>query len=84
MSAKSRFCGFGIVVLFQGWSLSTGLPSGSWVTYVSSFSQPSKYELPSRIRIIRLISTRSVVTSSPLIAMPGVTKRRLPHSVIVR
>ena len=84
LSAKSRFCGFGIVVLFHGWCLSTGLPSGSCVTYVSSFSQSSKYEVPSRMRIIRFISTRSVVTSSPLIAMPGVTKRRRPHSVIVR
>ena len=29
LSAKSRFCGFGIVVLFHGWCLSIGLPSGS-------------------------------------------------------
>ena len=72
LSAKSRFCGFGSVTLFQGWFLSTGLPSGSRVTNVGSFCQPSKYELPSRIRIIRLISTRSVVISSPPIAIPGV------------
>ena len=62
--------------LFHGWRLSTGLPSGSCVTNVAARSaQSSKYELPSRIRIIRLISTRSVVTSSPLMATPGVTKR---------
>ena len=84
LSVKSRACGFGIVVLFHGWSWSIGFPSGSSVTQVRSFSQLSKYELPSRILIIPLISTRSVVTSSPLIAMPGVMKRRLPHSVIVR
>ena len=57
--------------LFHGWCLSTGLPSGSCVTNVSSFSQSSKYELPSRIRIARLISTRSVVISSPSITTPG-------------
>ena len=32
---------------------------------------------------MRLISTRLVVTSSPLMAIPGVTKRRFPHSSIV-
>jgi hypothetical protein len=72
LSVKSRFCGFGSVTLFHGWFLSTGLPSGSFCTKVRSFSQLSKYELPSRIRIARLISTRSVVISSPPIAMPGV------------
>ena len=36
------------------------------------------------MRIIRLISTRSVVTSSPLIAIPGVTKRLRPQSVMWR
>ena len=44
------------------------------VTQVVSFSQSSKYEEPSRIRIIPFISTRSVVTSSPPIAMPGVNR----------
>ena len=84
LSVKSRFCGLGSVTLFQGWFLSTGLPSGSLVTNVGSFSQPSKYELPSRIRIARLISTRSVVISSPPIAMPGVMYRLRPHSVMLR
>ena len=46
LSAKSRFCGFGSVTLFHGWRLSTGLPSGSWVTNVSSLVQSSKYERP--------------------------------------
>ena len=82
LSVKSRACGFGSVTLFHGWFLSTGLPSGSSVTNVRSFSQPSKYELPSRIRIARLISTRSVVISSPPIAMPGVMYRLFPHSVM--
>src|SRR4249920_3079551 len=72
LSVKSRFCGFGRVVLFHGCRLSTGLPSGSLLTYVSSEDQSSKYELPSRMRIARLISTRSVVMSSPLKASPGV------------
>jgi hypothetical protein len=39
---------------------------------VGSFSHESKYDDPSRIRIARLISTRSVVISSPPIAIPGV------------
>ena len=72
LSVKSRFWGLGSVTLFHGWFLSTGLPSGSLVTNVGSSSQLSKYELPSRMRIARLISTRSVVISSPSIAMPGV------------
>ncbi len=38
LSAKSRFCGLGRVCLFHGWFLSTGLPSGSCVTNVGSFS----------------------------------------------
>jgi hypothetical protein len=42
LSAKSRACGFGRVTLFHGWRLSTGLPSGSWVTNVSSLVQSSK------------------------------------------
>lgn len=42
LSAKSRACGFGMVVLFQGWSLSIGFPSGSSVTKVRSFCQLSK------------------------------------------
>ena len=45
LSAQSRFCGFGSVTLFHGWRLSTGLPSGSCVTNVSSLVQSSKYEL---------------------------------------
>ena len=73
LSLKSRACGLGSVTLFHGWRLSTGLPSGSCVTNVSSLLQSSKYDEPSRIRIARLISTRSVVISSPPIAMPGVT-----------
>ena len=73
LSAKSRFCGLGIVTLFHGWRGSTGLPSGSWVTNGCSVSvQSSKYDEPSRILIIRLISTRSVVISSPSNATPGV------------
>ena len=36
LSAKSRSCGLGSVTLFHGWRLSTGLPSGSLVTNVSS------------------------------------------------
>ena len=72
LSVKSRFCGFGSVTLFHGWRLSTALPSGSCVTNVSSDDQSSKYELPSRMRIARLISTRSVVISSPLKTRPGV------------
>src|SRR4029077_13841647 len=31
---KSRFCGLGMVVWFQGWFLSTGLPKGSVLTKV--------------------------------------------------
>src|SRR3954471_15546407 len=34
-----RFCGLGRVVWFQGWRRSTGLPSGSCVTNISSSSQ---------------------------------------------
>src|SRR3982074_1306235 len=83
LSANSRFCGLGSVCLFHGWFLSTGLPSGSSVTNVGSFSQLSKYELPSRILIARLISTRSVVISSPPIAIPGVMYRLRPQLVIV-
>ena len=82
LSAKSRACGLGSVTLFHGWRLSTGLPSGSCVTNVSSFVQSSKYDEPSRIRIARLISTRSVVISSPLKTRPGVTYRWRPHSVM--
>ena len=52
------------------------------MTKVRSFSQPSKYEDPSRILIARLISTRSVVISSPPIAIPGVMYRLRPHSVM--
>ena len=72
LSCQSRFCGFGRVTLFHGWRLSIGFPSGSSVTNVSSSVQSSKYDDPSRIRIIPLISTRSVVTSSPLNETPGV------------
>ena len=84
LSAQSRACGLGSVTLFHGWRLSTGLPSGSCVTNVSSLVQSSKYEEPSRMRIARLISTRSVVISSPLNTRPGVTNRRRPHSVMLR
>ena len=84
LSAQSRACGLGSVTLFHGWRLSTGLPSGSCVTNVSSLVQSSKYEEPSRIRIARLISTRSVVISSPLNTRPGVTNRRRPQSVMLR
>ena len=84
LSAQSRFCGLGSVTLFHGWRLSTGLPSGSCVTNVSSLVQSSKYELPSRMRIARLISTRSVVISSPLNTRPGVMYRCLPHSPMFR
>jgi hypothetical protein len=42
------------------------------VTNVSSLDQSSKYELPSRIRMARLISTKSVVMSSPFKTRPGV------------
>src|SRR4051794_39198043 len=38
----ARACGLGSVTLFHGWRLSTGLPSGSWVTNVSSLVQSSK------------------------------------------
>ena len=72
LSAKSRACGLGSVTLFHGWRLSTSLPSGSFVTNVSSADQSSKYDEPSRIRIARLISTRSVVMSSPPKTRPGV------------
>ena len=82
LSAKSRACGLGSVTLFHGWRLSTSLPSGSLVTNVSSSLQSSKYDEPSRIRIARLISTRSVVISSPLKTRPGVTYRCRPHSVM--
>ena len=41
LPAKSRFCGLGIVVWFQGCCLSTGLPSGSWLTNDSDLSQSS-------------------------------------------
>src|SRR5438105_9629984 len=41
LSLKSRFCGLGIVVWFQGWCLSTGLPSGSRSTKVLWFCQSS-------------------------------------------
>ena len=44
LSAKSRACGLGSVTLFHGWRLSIALPSGSWVTNVSSLLQSSKYE----------------------------------------
>jgi hypothetical protein len=84
LSAKSRACGLGSVTLFHGWRLSTALPSGSWLTNVDSFVQSSKYDEPSRIRIARLISTRSVVISSPLKTSPGVTYRWRPHSVMLR
>src|SRR3954449_6815994 len=83
LSAKSRACGLGSVTLFHGWRLSTGLPSGSWVTKVCSLVQSSKYDDPSRIRMARLIPTRSVVMSSPLKTRPGVTYRCRPHSDIV-
>jgi hypothetical protein len=79
LSVKSRFCGFGRVVLFHGWRLSTALPSGSFETCVSSEDQSSKYELPSRIRIARLISTRSVVIRLPSTITPGVTNMSRPH-----
>src|SRR6478752_4844665 len=80
LSVKSRACGLGSVTLFHGWRLSTSLPSGSLVTNVDSLVQSSKYDEPSMIRIARLISTRSVVISSPLNTRPGVTNRLLPHS----
>src|SRR5208282_5163957 len=38
---KSRFCGRGIVVWFQGWFLSTGFPKGSVLTKVCEFFQSS-------------------------------------------
>src|SRR5580698_5383657 len=38
---KSRFCGRGIVVWFQGWFLSTGFPSGSVLTNVCEFFHSS-------------------------------------------
>ena len=39
---KSRFCGLGVVVWFQGCRLSTGLPSGSCVDeHLAVFSQSS-------------------------------------------
>ena len=47
LSAKSRACGLGSVTLFHGWRVSTGLPSGSWVTNgVSLPAQSSKYDEP--------------------------------------
>src|SRR5215831_3047247 len=36
---KSLFPGLGLVVLFQGWWRSTGLPAGSFSTNILSFSQ---------------------------------------------
>src|SRR3954452_22978538 len=39
--SSSRFCGLGIVVWFHGWRWSTGLPSGSFGTNVSSPTQSS-------------------------------------------
>src|SRR3954471_2080063 len=83
LSAKSGACGLGSVTLFHGWRLSTSLPSGSLVTNVGSLPQSSKYDEPSRMRIARLISTRSVVISSPLKTRPGVTYRCRPHSVML-
>jgi hypothetical protein len=40
LSSKSRFWGAGIVCWFQGWSIETGLPSGSRSTNFSWSSQP--------------------------------------------
>src|SRR3954467_5627964 len=66
LSAKSRACGLGSVTLFHGGRLSFGLPSGACVLNVFSSLQAAKYDEPSRMRMARLISTRSVVISSPL------------------
>ena len=84
LPSKSRFCGRGIVVWFHGMLAVDRIAERVVLDeHLGRCPSPRRRSWPSRMRICRLISTRSVVTSLPSTTTPGVTNISRPQSVMV-